>query len=68
MIVISLGVLGLYCFRPAGSGVSLLGGDGSDMAFLASECKTVRITSMSGDTLLDSISTVVSCGIAYSFM
>ena len=50
-------------------GVSLLGGDGLDMAFLAGECKLDRITfggrSTSGDALLDSISTPasgLSCG------
>ena len=45
-------------------GVYLLEGDGSDMAFLADECKSSRITfgcrSPSGDVLLDSTSTRVS--------
>ena len=49
--------------------MSVLGGDGSDMAFLASECKSGRIMfggrSTSGDALLNSIFTLVSgpsCG------
>ena len=49
--------------------VCLLGGDGSDMAFLAGECGSGRIMfggrSISGDAPLDSISTLVSgpsCG------
>ena len=63
VIVIWLGVLSDWVH------VCLLGGDGSDMAFLAGDCESGRIMfggrSISGDAPLDSISTLVSgpsCG------